>query len=133
MKIWNIVKKLFKSTCVYFTLISVFFLFLGWLDGAQSASSSFEASAFYFIPFGFCMALGQELLCAKSLSRPVRYLGHYAVTMLTILIFLVLAAEYPFQFTTLILLFVIFSVLYWIVFGIAALILGRVKKLMEEN
>ena len=131
MKIWNFIKKIWKSTCVYYTLISVLLLLLGLIDGNNAAATGFNTSAFLFLPFGLCMAFAQELLCTAKLSRLSRYLGHYAITIAAIVGLLAFNAH--FTSTSLILLIVFLSILYWIIFGITVLIRRRIKKLLEED
>ncbi|MBQ9806289.1 MAG: hypothetical protein IJW49_07275 [Clostridia bacterium] len=131
MKIWNLIKKIFKSTCVYFTLISIVFMLLGIIGGNDASGIGFKSSALLFIPFGICMALAQELLCAKTLSALTRYLGHCAITLIAFVV--LLSANADFTFAKLIVLIVLLLILYWIIFGIALLIRRRLKNLMEED
>ena len=132
MKIWNLIKKILKSTCVYFTLISLLFLLLSLAD-SKGASGGFNFSALFFLPFGLAMALGQELICVKKLSAGIRYLSHYAITLLAIFCFLFLPSGNMPSGSTMLILFALLTVLYWIAFGIVALMRRRIKKLMEED
>ena len=131
MKIWNFIKKIFKSTCVYFTLISIVILLLGLLDGNDASKSWFTTSTFLFLPFGLCMAFAQELLCAKRFSGFARYVGHYVITIAAIIGMLAFNAS--FSTTNLIILIFFLTILYWIIFGIVILLRRRLKKLMEED
>ncbi len=130
MKIWNFIKKIFKNTCVYFTLISIAFMILGIIGGSDASGIGFKTSALLFIPFGVCMALAQELLCAKNLSAPARYLGHYFITIVSFFLCFIIPSVQDFDGIVVIL---FLSILYWIIFGIALLIHHRLKKLMEED
>ena len=131
MKIWDFIKKILKNTCVYYTLISVALLLLGLLDGNGTLGVGFNSSALLFIPFSVCMALAQELLCCKSLSRAVRYLGHYAITLAATVVLFSFKAS--FTSSNLIVLLALLTVLYWMIFGIAVLIRKRIKKVFSED
>lgn len=130
MKIWNLIKKIFKNTCVYFSLISIAFMILGVIGGRAASGIGFQASAFLFIPFGLCMALAQELLCAKKFSAPIRYLGHYFITILSFFLCFIIPSAQDFDGFAV---FLFVSILYWIIFGIALLIHRRFKKLTEDD
>ena len=132
MKIWNFIKKILKSTCVYFTLISLLFLLLSLAD-SNGSSGGFNASSLFFLPFGLVMALAQELISTKKISAGIRFIGHYASTLLAVFCFLFLPSGNMPSGSTMLILFALLTILYWIIFGLVALTRRRVKKLMEED
>lgn len=131
MKLRIFLKKLFTNTCVYFTLVSVVMILLGLLDQSSASGIGFNTSALLFIPFAILMALAQELLCAKKLSRAARYFGHFAITLAAIIA--LFATKASFTSTNLIILLALLSVLYWLIFGIVVLIRKRVKRIFSED
>jgi threonine/homoserine/homoserine lactone efflux protein len=131
MKLRNFIKRLFTNTCVYFTLVSIAMILLGLLDKSSASGIGFNTSALLFIPFGILMALAQEVLCAKKLSRTARFLGHYVITLAAIIA--LFATKASFTATNLIILLAFLSILYWMIFGIVVLIRKRVKRIFSED
>ena len=133
MNSWRLVKKLLINTCVYFTLISVVILLLGLLADGGGAGGVLSTQSLLFLPFSLLMAIAQELLRADKLARWIRFVLHYVITLLDIYLFLLLPSSARPSSATLLVLFAILTLVYWILFGIIALLISRVKKLLEED
>ena len=134
MKAWATVKKLLTNTCIYFTLITVMIILLALLtDDKSNSSAVLNAASLLFLPFSLLLAVAGELLRTDKLPRWIRFVSHYVITLLDIYLFLLLPSSARPGATTMLVLFAGLTVLYWILFGIIALIATRVKKLLEED
>ena len=89
----------------------------------------------------FSQVVGQEYIIKtlvnairnKKIARWIAYLSHYVISVASVYIFLWLPSGTVASPSTPLLIMVLFSVLYWMVFGLVLLIRNRVRKLMEED
>ncbi|MBE6602183.1 MAG: hypothetical protein E7637_06760 [Ruminococcaceae bacterium] len=134
MKTVRFILKILKNSCVYFTLLSLLLVFLNiGIEGGSSTAKGYDVSSLIFFPIGLCLALAQEALLAKNMPRWGRYLSHYAITLASIFLFLVAPSDAQVSSSTVLVLFALLSVLYWLLFGIILLIYTRIKKILRAD
>ena len=132
MKTWQILKRWLNGGCVYFTVISLIIIFgnLAWA-GADSVGRIYTPSFLLFLPMGLVLSAAEMLLRNQKIARWIRYLSHYLITVASIYLFLWLPSGTVSSPSTPLMIIVLFTVLYWAVFGM--LLRNRVRKLMEED
>ena len=134
MKTWQTVKKWLSNGCVYFTAIARLFILLKLITaGTDNAGGIKTISFLLMFPCGLCLSAAGMLTHMRSIPRWARTLLHYFITVLAIFLFLWLPSSSAASGSTLMLMLVLFTVLYWIFFGLIKLIKSRVRKLMEED
>ncbi|MBQ7346603.1 MAG: hypothetical protein IJW55_01465 [Clostridia bacterium] len=131
MKTWQNIKNWLCGGCVYFTAIALILILVNlMIDG----SAGIAAARFLLIfPCGLCMSFGGMLWKVRALPRWIRILLLYIIDVLAVFLLLYLPTSASAQAATQLLMFVLFSVVYWIVFGLIMLISSRIRKLMEED
>jgi hypothetical protein len=133
MKKWNILKSWLCGGCVYFTVLALVITLANLMLGGGQSFGIRATSFLLLFPAGLCMSVGGMLLRTQKLPRWSRYLLHYFITVLSIYLFLYLPSGVSAKPVNLMLMFVLLSVLYWVLFGLIMLIVSRVRKLMEEE
>ena len=86
-----------------------------------------------FLPAAACISGEGVLLTSKGVPRWLRILGHDLVTVLSVILFVWLPQNPIARNSTSIILFLAFTVVYWLIFGLVHLIRGRIKRLLEET
>ncbi len=119
-------KQWLTGACVAFTAITLIFLILN--SKNPEAHISVRAMLLY-IPCALCIAGGEMLRRWREIPRWIRILASYLISTLSVFLFLYLpiATEGAMRLVMLFLL----TVLYWIVFGVCALIHSRLQILRE--
>ena len=133
MKTWNNVKRWLTGGCVYYTLLSVLLILIRYLADPNNSNHSIPTSFWQILPCARCFSAAGMLLTAKALPRWGRYLSHYAICILSVVVFFFLLSSAPLKAVTVLLLTVLLTVLYWIVFGLVLLIRSRIRALLEED
>ncbi len=115
--------------CVIFTVIAVAVILL---NMAMDITTQSTVNLILFIPCAFALSAAGVLSRAERFPRWIRMLSHYLIYTLSCFLFLYLprASKQP---MVNIAIFVFFSLIYWAVFGLIALIRSRVRKLLEED
>lgn len=132
MKSWKTIRTWLTGGCVCYTLLSVFFLFLGTvLNGTGFRINTL--SFLLMLPCGMLISAANLLLRWKRLAFWLRSLLHYTVTVLSVFLFLWLPANTDAHGSTMLILAVAFSAVYWILFGLVHLFLHRMKRLMSDD
>lgn len=122
-------KQWLGGSCVAFTAITLVFLMLN--SKNPNAHISVRAMLLY-IPCALCIAGGEMLRRWREIPRWIRILASYLISTLSVFLFLYLpiATEGVMRLV----IFFLLTILYWIVFGICALIRSRLQILRElEN
>lgn len=124
-----------RGGCVYFTLISLFMILLNFaLSGGEALSRSINLGAFLlFFPCGLGISAGGLLLRAEKLPFFARGLLHYACTVLSVFLFVWLPTNPVARASTVLIMLVLFSILYWILFLIIHLTKKRLVALWNED
>ena len=132
MNFWNNFKKWFSISCVCFTLITMFML-LAALLGSQNEKVINAAQVLRTFPCALCLGVAWILWGSAKIARWSKILLHYLVHVLAIFLFLYLPVSLSGQAASNLLMFVLLSAIYWIIFGIAALIRSRIRILTEKD
>ena len=134
MKHFITLKKWIVNGCVYFTAISLIMIVIKLLlDGSENAGRIHTGSFLLFLPFGLCMSAAGMLFSSQHLPSWAKYLLHFAITDLSLFLFLWLPANSSVQASTGLIMLALISILYWIFLGLVVWIRSRVRKLMEED
>ncbi len=133
MKFFTIFKKALRSTCLWYTVISICLLMAGLFAG--NGQSPLDVTSFLLlVPFGLAMAVAGMLYRSEKIPRWARWLSHYAITLLAFLTLVLLphlgGTVSP---VTVLLLCVLLSVLYWILFLLVHIFQKRFRKILEED
>ncbi len=134
MTVWQAIKNWLRGGCVYFTVIALFFILLNFVTGNVNDIGRINTVLFLLMfPCGLCLSFAEILLKSKKISRWARFLLHYLITFLSFYLLMILPSNAKFSGSSLLVLFVLLTVLYWIVFGLCALTLHRVRRLLSED
>ena len=122
-------QRLLRGSCVYFTVIA---LFLTVLDFLSDASGVLASERFLLIfPAALTISAAGMILHNKTFPRWGRILCHYMLTTLGIFGFLYLPTKETVQPMMALAMYLVFSVVYWILFFFIHIIGGRIRRLME--
>jgi hypothetical protein len=132
MNVWSLVKRWLVGACVWYAAVSLCFLTVELFAGSDSYAIAAKSFALLF-PFGLCMSLAGMLYGSARVPRWGRMLSHYLITVLAFTLFLVLPSQKVFNPVFVLLLLVLLTVLYWILFALVHIFRGRLKKIMEED
>jgi len=130
MNTWQVLKKWLTDACVWFTGFSVFLMFF---SIAVSDTTAIACTRFLLLfVCGLCFSLAGMLKRTERIPSALRLLLHYIIDALAVFTFLYLPVSVD-QAATRLLMFLLISLVYWLVVGAVALIKSRVRKLMEEE
>ena len=133
MKTWLNVKKWLSGGCVYFTLIAMLMILLLSATSTNGSQPNINVSAFLLMfPCGLCFSAAGMLMEVKAIARWIRILSHYLIAILAVFLFLILP-NFSGRGSTLMVILIFFSALYWMIFGLITLVRNRVRKLLEED
>ena len=135
MKSWIAIKKWLSGGCVYFTVTALLILFFNFaaIGTFRNAGNISMHSFLLMFPFGLCLSAAGMLLNTKHLAPWIRFLSHYVITILAVFLFLLLPSGASANSSFYLVMFALLSAVYWILFGLVALIRNRVRRLMEED
>ena len=122
-------KKILLDTCVYYTAVTFFVLFLFFLINADLSRGVHPVSLILFLPFSFCFAAANYFFRFAKSGTALKVLVHYTLTLGGIWLFLFLpnkSADQPASGAFI--LFVTLSVLYAVVMASILVIRGRYKR-----
>lgn len=123
------IQKWLRGGCVYFTVIALFFTVIDFFSDASSAIAS-ERFLLIF-PAALTISAAGLILHNESFPRWGRILCHYLLTVLGVFVFLYLPTKEKVQPSMALLMAMVFSVVYWILFLFVHIIGGRIRRLME--
>ncbi len=133
MKTLQALKKWILNACVYYTFISMFFILIRLTLGNLGDSVINYHAFLLFLPCSLGLSAAGMLSKSKALPRWFRILSHYVITLLCVILFIWLPIGKEFKGSTALILLVVFSVLYWILFAVIHLFKGRIRRLLEET
>ena len=123
------IQKWLRGGCVYFTAIALFFTLI---DFFSDASKAIASDRFLLIfPAALTISAAGLILHNNSFPRWGRVLCHYLLTILGIFVFLYLPTKEKVQPSMALLMVMVFSIVYWILFLFLHIIGGRIRRLME--
>jgi len=130
MKTLQAIKNWFCGGCVYFTAITLILLLLN-LPSSTSAGIAVTRVLLIF-PCGLLLSLGWTFW-KSGLPRWGRALLLYIIDVLAVYLLLYLPFSATGEAAAQLLMFVLLSIVFWIIFGLVALVTLRVRRLMEED
>lgn len=116
------------GTCVAFTAITLIILAL---NSGNTESPVSVVMLLLILPCALLMSAASMLRHNPDVPRWIAILGHYIINVLSVFIFLYLPNAA--QGAARLVMFFLLSVLYWIIFGVCALISSRIKILKEKD
>lgn len=134
MKAFRTLLAWIQGGCIYFTVISLFMILLNLaLGGSDATMRGISPTAFLlFFPCGLGISTGGLLLKAKRIPAPARGLLHFFCTLLSILLFVWLPANPTARPSTVLIMLVAFSILYWLLFLLVHVTKKRIRSLLED-
>ncbi len=126
MKITQVLKKWWLCGCVLYTLIAVGFLVIGFLtDNTNISISQF----LLILPCSLTISVGMQIYGNQKLSKGTRYMSNYAFTVFGAFLFLILPAGTASTQMANFLMFLLLSLVYWIIFLLYLLVVTHIYKL----
>ena len=132
MKTFAKIKQWFTGGCVWYAIISVIFLIID-LALSKDATHVISSTSFLLIfPFGLSMS-GAGMIYKSKLPRWSRILLHYTISVVSFLIFMLLPAGSASTGVYVLLMLVLLTVIYWILFALVHIFATRWKRVVEED
>ena len=127
------IKQWLVSGCVWYAIISLIFLIIDIALSNTKATHVISSTSFLLIfPFGLSMA-GAGMLCRSKLPRWSRILSHYLISVVSFLLFMLLPAGSASSGVYVLLMLVLLTVIYWILFALVHIFSKRWKRVVEED
>ncbi|MBQ9784361.1 MAG: hypothetical protein IJW29_02565 [Clostridia bacterium] len=124
----------FRTGLLWYAVISLLWMVAGSLTGVGDKYLNVKAFLMLF-PFGLCMSAAGMLFASAKIQRWLRILGHYVITIVAFILFVLLPnqnAAAPFKGSFILILIVLLTVIYWILFLFVHIFKTKIKKLFEE-
>ena len=132
MKTFQKIKQWFIGGCVWYAVVSIIFLILD-LALSKDATHVISSTSFLLIfPFGLSMS-GAGMIYKGKLPRWSRILLHYAISVVSFLFFMLLPAGSASSGVYVLLMLVLLTVSYWILFALVHIFAARWKRVVEEE
>lgn len=133
MKTFEKIKQWFVGGCVWYAIISLIFLIVDFALSYTNATHVISSTSFLLIfPFGLCMS-GAGMLYKSKLPRWSRILLHYIISIVSFLLFMLLPAGSLSSAVYVLLMLVLLTVIYWILFALVHIFSVRWKRVVEED
>ncbi len=133
MSFWKLFRKWIRGGCVWYTAISILFLCLGLLSGVGKFTPG-AAAFLWMLPWGLSMSAAGMLYRLENVSGAWRKLLHYGITVISFLLFVLLPNNNgTMRGSTVLILLVLLSALYWLLFLLVHIFRHRIQRLMEED
>lgn len=132
MKTFAKIKQWFVGGCVWYAIISLIFLIID-LAFSKNATHVISSTSFLLMfPFGLSMSVAGMLYSSK-LPRWSRILSHYLISVIAFLLFMLLPAGSVSSGVYVLLMLVLLTVIYWILFALVHIFSARWKRVVEED
>ena len=133
MKTFSKIKQWFTGGCVWYAIISLLFLIIDLALSQKDATHVISSTSFLLIfPFGLAMS-GAGMLYRSKLPRWSRILSHYVISVVSFLLFMLLPAGSTSSGVYVLLMLVLLTVIYWILFALVHIFAKRWKRVVEED
>lgn len=133
MKTFSKIKQWFTGGCVWYAIISLLFLIIDLALSQKDATHVISSTSFLLIfPFGLAMS-GAGMLYKSKLPRWSRILSHYLISIVSFLLFMLLPAGSTSSGVYVLLMLVLLTVIYWILFALVHIFAARWKRVVEED
>ena len=127
-------KKIALGTCVYYTLATFLILFLYFVINVDLSSGVNPVALITILPFAFFFSVANVIYRHTELKFASRMLLHYALTVGGAFTCLYLPNKTPAQQTAgSILLFLIFTVIYFVIMGAIWTVTARIKHVKRDE
>ena len=133
MKTFTKIKQWLVGGCVWYAIISLIFLIIDLIISSNNATHVVSATSFLLMfPFGLSMS-GAGMLYSSKLPRWSRILLHYVISVVSFLLFMLLPAGSISSGVYVLLMLVLLTVIYWILFALVHIFAIRWKRVVEED
>ena len=133
MKTFAKIKQWLTGGCIWYAIISLVFLMIDLIISERNATHVVSATSFLMMfPFGLAMS-GAGMLYKSNLPRWSRILSHYLISIISFLLFMLLPAGSLSSGVYVLLMLVLLTVIYWILFAIVHIFQVRWKRVLEED
>ncbi len=133
MKTFSKIKQWLVSGCVWYAIISLIFLIIDIALSNTKATHVISSTSFLLIfPFGLSMSAAGMIYKCK-LPRWSRILSHYLISVVSFLLFMLLPAGSASSGVYVLLMLVLLTVIYWILFALVHIFAKRWKRVVEED
>lgn len=133
MKLFSKIKQWLVGGCVWYAIISLIFLIIDIALSNTDAMHVISSTSFLLIfPFGLSMS-GAGMLYRSKLPRWSRILLHYIISVVSFLLFMLLPAGSASSGVYVLLMLVLLTVIYWILFALVHIFSARWKRVVEED
>ena len=127
------IKQWLVSGCVWYAVISLIFLIIDIALSNTKATHVISSTSFLLIfPFGLSMS-GAGMIYRGKLPRWSRILSHYLISVVSFLLFMLLPAGSASSGVYVLLMLVLLTVIYWILFALVHIFSKRWKRVVEED
>ena len=126
-------KSVLNKSTLYYTVIIVLFTFVFLINNSAESEISLDPSRILlFLPFSILFAIANTLLTYKNIEAVTRWGVHFALTVISAFLFIILPADLPTSSGNFIGI-VMIIVAYIIGVLIFAFFAGRVKNTLQED
>ena len=132
MAAWKTIKKWLAHGCIYYTVVSIVLILFALLGNPENAWT-IPTNFWQILPASLAFALAGNLLASSKIARWKRVLLHYIIYMAAIYGFFFLPSDAKPQPISILLMWVLITVVYWAIFGLVLLIRIGIRRLMEED
>ena len=133
MKTFSKIKQWFVGGCVWYAIVSLIFLIIDIALSNTDATHVISSTSFLLIfPFGLSMS-GAGMLYRSKLPRWSRILSHYVISVVSFLLFMLLPAGSASSGVYVLLMLVLLTVIYWILFALVHIFAKRWRRVIEED
>ena len=130
----QILKKIALGSCVYYTAVTFFVLFLYFVLNFDLADGMQALALIAILPFSIFFASANTLYRHATLAKWLRVLLHYVLTVGGAFVFLYLPNKDPQQTgKQALILFLVFTVLYALIMGTILVISGRIHRVKRDE
>lgn len=130
----DFLKRVAVGTCVYYTAVTFLILFLYFALNADLSAGVHPVALITILPFAFLFSVANTLYRHTTWPLWARLLVHYFLTVVGAFVCLYLPNKDPGQHTgNSMLLFVIFTVIYFIIMGIILAVAARIKRVKRDE
>jgi len=134
MKPIDYVKKIALHTCVYYTAVTFFLLFLYWLLNLNLNRGMNPIALICILPFSLCFAAGNICMTCSPLKTYLKLILHYLLTVGGAFLCLYLPNRAEGQTAAQgFVLFVALSVFYIVVMGVIGFVRARIRRVDREE
>ena len=121
-------------SCVYYTAFTFLILFLYFALNTDLSKGMHPVALIAILPFSFCFASANALYRHSKFKKSIRLLCHFVLTLGGAMLFLYLPNKSAEQdLTAALLIFLVLSVLYWLIMGSILIVTARMRRVERET